>query len=50
MDDIVNRFKDFIAAETLAVEMTREAPGQDCFVRDIEVGNDTGLVGLVKVA
>lgn len=45
---VIEQFHDYISAETLAVEITSDPPGDDCFQRDLKVDSETVTVGLVK--
>jgi isoleucyl-tRNA synthetase len=50
LQQVVEQFRDFISAETLAVELRGDPPGDTCFTRDIQIDSDTVTAGLVKVS
>ncbi len=50
IEELTGQFKNYIAAETLAVEITHEPPGEGVFTQEIKIDSETLQAGVVKVS
>jgi len=50
LKELTEQFKDYISAETLAVEITHEPPDDAVFTKDVKIDSETFQAGVIKVS